>query len=161
MFTFKLRSHSLCLLVISIPLLLTGLQVPAAEVNLQCTLHAIDSECTALPLIRNAALHLTASSFELNAKYEACHSIRQVHIKGRALQTVSADNIQEYELLGETYQPVTDFIPFPRTIAYIVLDASSGKGTFTDVWSAQRLPRHSQPALFTLPISCREYLKEN
>lgn len=158
--TCQLRSHSLCLLFLIIPLLLTGLQVSAAKVSLQCTVRATHSACTPLPVIRNAALHLTASNFEINAKYEACHSIRQVHIKGRALQAVSVDDTQEYELFGEAYQPVTDFIPFPRTIAYIVLDTSNGNGTFTDMWSAQRLPRHAQPALLTLPISCQDDLKE-
>jgi hypothetical protein len=155
-FTCNLRSYSLCLLVNSIPLLLAGLSAPTAHASLHCTLQTTRSECTALPVIRKATLLLATSSFELHAQYEACHSIRRVHIKGRALQTVSADNIQEYELLGETYQPVTDFIPFPRTIAYMVLDTSNGNGIFTDIWSAQRLPRHSQPAILTLPISCRE-----
>ena len=161
MLTCKLRLHSLSLYSKGILLLLMGFQVYAAEVNLQCTLHTTHPECTNLPVVRNAALHLTDSSFELNAKYESCHSIRQVHIKGRALQTVSTDNIQEYELFGETYQPVTDFIPFPRTIAYIVLDTSNGNGTFTDIWSAQRLPRFAQPAIFTLPINCQNYSEEN
>lgn len=159
--TCHLRSHSFCLLFISIPLLLTGFQVPAAKVSLQCTLQTSHPECTPLPVIRKAALHLTASNFELNAKYEACHSIRQVHIKGRALQAVSVDDTQEYELFGEAYQPVTDFIPFPRTIAYIILDTSTGNGTFTDMWSAQWLPRYSQPAILTLPIRCQDDLKEN
>jgi hypothetical protein len=155
-FTCNLRSYSFYLLVSSIPFLLAGLSAPTAHANLHCTLQTTRSECTALPVIRKATLLLATSSFELHAQYEACHSIRRVHIKGRTLQTVSADNIQEYELLGETYQPVTDFIPFPRTIAYMVLDTSSGNGIFTDIWSAQRLPRHSQPAILTLPISCRE-----
>ncbi len=156
MFICNLRSYSLCLLAISIPLLFAGLPAPAAHASLHCTLQTARSECTALPVIRKATLHLTASNFELHAQYEACHSIRRVHIKGRTLQAVNVDNIEEYELLGETYQPVTDFIPFPRTIAYMVLDTSSGNGIFTDIWSAQRLPRHSQPATLTLPISCRE-----
>lgn len=155
-FTCYWRPHSVCLLINSIPLLCAVLQATTAHASLHCTLHATRSECTALPVIHTATLHLSASSFEIHAQYEACHSIRRVHIKGRVLQAVSTDNIQEYELLGETYQPVTDFIPFPRTIAYMVLDTSSGSGTFTDIWSAQRLPRHSTPALLTLPINCQE-----
>lgn len=155
-FTCNWRSYSLCILCSCFSLPLGGLLAPAAYANLHCTLQTTRPECTALPVIRKATLRLTAANFEIDAQYEACHSIRRVHIKGRASQAVSTDNIQEYELLGETYQPVTDFIPFPRTIAYIVLDTSSGNGTFTDIWSAQRLPRHLTPALLTLPIHCRE-----
>lgn len=155
MFTCDWRSF-LYLLIKYMPLLLGGLFAPVAYANLHCTLQAARSECTALPAIREATLRLTAANFQLNAQYEACHSIRRVQIQGRALQAISTGNIQEYELLGETYQPVTDFIPFPRTIGYLVLDTSSGNGTFTDTWSAQRLPRYSTPALLTLPITCRE-----
>jgi hypothetical protein len=155
-FTRSNWRSSLNLLIKCIPSLLSGLFAPVAYANVHCTLQATRSECTSLPIIRKATLQLTAANFEIQAQYEACHSIRRVHIKGRALQTISADSIQEYELLGETYQPVTDFIPFPRTIGYLVLDTSSGNGTFTDIWSAQRLPRYLTAAQLTLPINCRE-----
>lgn len=154
--------RGLCLysLLYSIPLLFTGLTAPAAFADLRCTINAERSECSALPIIRHATIDLTALQFDLHAQYEACFSIRNVHIQGRVLQSVQTDKIRKYELLGETYEPVTDFIPFPRTIAYIVLETLSGIGSFTDVWSAQQLPRHPLPSLLTVPVSCREYKKE-
>ncbi len=60
-FTCNLRSYPLCLLVNSIPLLLAGLLAPTAHASLHCTLQTANSECTALPVIRKATLHLTAS----------------------------------------------------------------------------------------------------
>ncbi|MCP5245648.1 MAG: hypothetical protein H6937_06790 [Burkholderiales bacterium] len=120
-----------------------------------CVIKAQRAECSAMPVIVRAKLNLSASNFSLAAQYESCFSERAVEIQGRVLQTVNKENVHEFELLGEHYEPVTDFIAFPRTIAYLVLDKSTQKGMFTDVWSAQQLMHHPAPSILTVPVNCK------
>lgn len=119
-----------------------------------CMIKTQRAECTPLPVITRAKFSLTDSHFNLSAEYASCFSERTLEIQGRVLQTVNTENVQEFELLGENFEPVTDFIAFPRTIAYLVLDKSTKKGTFTDVWSAHRLRRYPASSELTVPVNC-------
>lgn len=139
-----------------IAILMTGMvYLKEAGANMSCIVPAQQrTECSSLPVITQGTLDLGNSQFNLSAHYESCFNKRILQIQGRASQAVNTDNVQEFELLAEGYEPVTDFIPFPRTIAYLVLDKSTGNGTFTDVWSAQKLMQHPSTSVLTVPVNC-------
>ncbi|SER14780.1 hypothetical protein SAMN05421690_10104 [Nitrosomonas sp. Nm51] len=127
----------------------------AVRADMFCIIKVQRAECSPLPVITHAKFSLTDSHFSLSAQYASCFSERTLEIQGRVLRTVNTGNVQEFELLGESYDPVTDFIAFPRTIAYLVLDKSTEKGMFTDVWSAQQLMRHPVSSVLTVPVNCK------
>ena len=126
--------------------------------DLMCTISIERDVCSPLPVIVEATIDLSDSitRFDFVARYQSCFSERNVKIQGRLLQTVNHDSAQEFELLGEYYEPVTDFIVFPRTIAYLMLDKTTLQGMLTDVWSAQQLMHHPKPAHLTVPVNCRK-----
>lgn len=144
------------ILFYSIWLLISGMAFTnGVRADLFCTINTHSDECNPMPVITRAKFNLTDSRFSLTAQYESCFSKRTVEIQGRVLQTVNNENAQEFELLGETYEPVTDFIAFPRTIAYLVVDKSMTNGIFTDVWSAQQLMHLPAPSALTVPVNCK------
>ncbi len=149
------KSHSQAILFFNFWLLISGMiYTNGARADLFCTINTQPAECSPMPVITQAKFNLTASRFSLTAQYESCFSGRTVNIQGRVLQKLQNGNAQEFELLGETFEPVADFIAFPRTIAYLILDKSAARGIYTDVWSAQRLMYLSAPSALTVPVNC-------
>ena len=126
--------------------------------DLKCAIDAQRGTCSPLPVIVEGRIDLTAglSYFEFVAHYQSCFSERSVKIQGRVLQPVTREQAWEFELLGERFDPVTDFIAFPRTVAYLIVDKSTLQGRMTDVWSAQQLLRYPEPAQLTIPVKCGE-----
>lgn len=126
--------------------------------DLKCAIDAQRSTCSPIPVIVEGRIALTAglSYFEFVAHYQSCFSERSVKIQGRVLQPVTREQAWEFELLGERFDPVTDFIAFPRTVAYLIVDKSTLHGRLTDVWSAQQLLHYPEPAQLTMPVKCGE-----